>query len=103
MSGYTRQIGLWQFLPPDPAKWFWTRIKLYVAILVAVVAGFFFFAGWYAAPMDGEQSRVSFFFDWNRALDVLVLVRFVVAAGDIRRRLGDEHRRSAGSGKPREH
>jgi membrane protein implicated in regulation of membrane protease activity len=101
MSGYTKETGLWQFLPPEPAKWFWMRVKLYLAILAAVVAGFFFVAGWYAAPMEGHESRVSSLFDCLRSLvSLAVLVIAVLAARHEKRKLEIENHHPTGSGKP---
>ena len=100
MSDYMKETGLLQFLPPEPAKWFWTRVKLYIAILVAVVAGFFFVAGWYAAPTDDHESRVSYLFDWIRTLmSLAAAVISVLAVRHEGRKLGNEHHHSTRSGK----
>jgi hypothetical protein len=88
MSGYEKGSSFWQFLPPEPTKWLWTRLKLYVAILAAAVAGFFFIAGWYVAPIDGHVSRMSSLFEWfGDFMSLVVLVVTLRAAHRARRGL----------------
>lgn len=102
MSGYTKETGLLQFLPSEPAKWFWTRVKLYVAILAAVVAGFFFVAGWYAAPMKGHESLVDWIRTiWSLAGSLAAAVLSGLAARHEGRKLGNQHHHPTRSGKTR--
>ena len=59
MSDFPNTAGLRSLLPSQPGPWLWSRMKVYLAVLAACVAGFFFFASWYAAPPT--NSAFSFF------------------------------------------
>src|SRR4051812_16639272 len=65
MSDFPDSAGMRSLLPAEPGRWVWSRLKVYLAVLVLAVVGFFFFADWYAGPAGRDP------FTWFRAMWVL--------------------------------
>jgi hypothetical protein len=50
MGQFRADLNLRTVLPPKPGRWLWSTLRIYLLVLGTVIAGFFFLAGWLAAP-----------------------------------------------------
>ncbi len=80
-------------LPEHPGAWLAQRLRVYLAVLGCVVAGFFFVAGWMATP--AEQSGIGSIGVWQTVVALAALV-----AAWLSVRWGDRQKGRGGAAGP---